>query len=189
MELKKPKILFLHSAGPQHGDEGSSRLLSFIHDQLSPSFEIVAPRMPHPDQPDYESWRNALREIFKILDNDTILIGHSLGGSVLLKYLSEEPVDQRIRALYLVAVPFWGLDGWEVDEFKLGDDFAARLPEITNIIIYQSEDDQTVTSDHADEYASMIPSAEYYSLNGYGHVYWNGLPHLIKHLKQLAVQG
>ncbi|RYY15056.1 MAG: serine hydrolase family protein [Chitinophagaceae bacterium] len=182
----KQKILFLHSAGHQHNEEGSARLLKFIKDKLSANFEIIAPIMPHPDEPDYNSWKMVLTEVFKIMDDDIILIGHSLGGSVLLKFLSEEQPSQHIKALYLVAVPFWGLDDWEIEEFTLVDDFAERLPSIDAITIYHSRDDQTVSSKHGERYASELPMSVYHELNGYGHVYWDGLPEMTKSIQEYS---
>jgi len=179
----------LHSAGPQHGDEGSARLLNFLKTRLSSSFQIIAPPMPKPDEPNYESWKQALREIMKIMDDDMILIGHSLGGSVLLKFLSEEPVYNSINVLYLIAVPFWGLGDWEVHEFTLKHEFVKQLPVVRSIVIYQSKDDQIVSVDHAEKYASMLPGAECHILNGHGHVFWDGLPELVSHLNQLTGVG
>jgi uncharacterized protein len=176
---KKPKILFLHSAGPQHGEEGSAKLVQYITEKLSAHYQIIAPIMPNPDDPTYEAWKNALKEIFKIIDDGIILIGHSLGGSVLLKFLSEEQPRQEIRSLYLVAVPFWGFEDWDVSEFQLADDFAKRLPPISTIHIFHSKDDQIVSLNHGERYAAEIPGAVYHELNGYGHVYWKGLPGLI----------
>ena len=182
--VKNKKVLFLHSAGPQHNDEGSAKLLQYIKDNLSTDYQIIAPIMPNPDDPNYQSWKNALKEIYKIIDDGIILIGHSLGGSVLLKFLSEEQPQQKIKALYLVAVPFWGLEDWEVSEFQLANDFAKRLPPLPAINIYHSKDDQIVSPIHAERYAVELPGAVYHELNGYGHVYWKGLPGLITHIKE-----
>ena len=182
--VKSNKILFLHSAGPQHDDEGSAKLVNYIREKLSADYQIIAPIMPDPDDPSYQSWKNALIEIFKIIDDGIILIGHSLGGSVLLKFLSEEQPQQKIKALYLVAVPFWGLEDWDVSEFQLANDFAKRLPPIPAINIYHSKDDQIVSLDHAARYTAELPGAVYHELNGYGHVYWKGLPALITHIQE-----
>jgi uncharacterized protein len=185
MKSGKPKILFLHSAGHQHGDEGSSRLISYLKKNLSHTFDIIAPIMPHPDDPDYESWKTVLHEILKIMDNNMIIVGHSLGGSVLLKFLSEEKFTKTIRALFLVAVPYWGFEDWEADEFILRDSFVKHLPTIKKISIYHSQDDEIISPTHAEKYAEEIPAADLYQLNGYGHVFWDGLPELVEAIKNL----
>src|SRR5687767_7527656 len=143
------KIFFLHSAGPQQGEEGSAKLIQYIKQNLSASYQVIAPVMKDPDNPEYENWKKALTGLFRIVDEETIIIGHSLGGSVLLKFLSEEHPLDKIRAIYLVAVPFWGSDGWDVSEFALAQNFAEHLPVAGATVIYQSEDDEIVTPDHA----------------------------------------
>ncbi|MHA4847158.1 alpha/beta hydrolase [Flavitalea antarctica] len=178
------KILFVHSAGPQHDEEGSAKLVQYIKEGLPAAYHVIAPIMPHPDNPDYESWKKVLHEVFKIMDDDMILVGHSLGGSVLLKFLSEEHPPQRIRSLHLVAVPFWGLEDWDVSEFALEDDFGDNLPPVSSIHIYHSKDDQIVPAQHAERYAAELPGAVYDQLNGYGHVYWEGLPMLITNIQR-----
>jgi serine hydrolase len=182
-EIKKRKVLFVHSAGHQHGDEGSARLLRYLKEQLSESFQLVAPLMPNPDDPTYGAWSDALQQIFKVIDDGDIAIGHSLGGSVLLKFLSEEQVNVKLSSLHLVAVPFWGLEDWEIDDFMLPDNFATTLPEISSIQIYHSQDDEIVSSPHALRYARELPAASLHLSDGHGHVFWDGLPELVSEIK------
>jgi predicted alpha/beta hydrolase family esterase len=181
MKVFASRILFLHSAGHQHGNEGSARLVAYLKATL-PGVELIAPVMPHPDNPDYEVWKAALSQIFTILDHNVTLIGHSLGGSVLLKYLSEEKQSHNIAALHLIAVPFWGAEDWEVEEFQLREDFISTLPPIGSVTIYHSKDDKVVPASHAQLYADAL-QAELILLNGYGHAFSDGLPELVARLK------
>jgi uncharacterized protein len=89
----KEEILFIHSAGPQGYHEGSNYLVSYLQNHLEPSYEIVLPEMPDPENPHYKEWKRTLNGVFDSVNDDLILIGHSLGASVLLKYLSEEKVN------------------------------------------------------------------------------------------------
>ena len=61
------------------------------------------------------------------IDEAVILVGHSFGGSVLLKYLAQGSYQKPIRGLFLVSVPNWGPDGWAYDEFAVPD-IGSRLP-------------------------------------------------------------
>jgi len=45
---------------------------------------------PGAETPRYAAWKSQLEESLALLNDKSILVGHSLGGSVLLKYLSEE---------------------------------------------------------------------------------------------------
>ncbi|MFB1051250.1 hypothetical protein [Paraliobacillus sp. JSM ZJ581] len=62
-----------------------------------------------------------------------IIIGHSLGGSVLLKYLSEQAFNQFIARLFLIAAPYWGKDDdWQGEEYTLLENFNSKLPKISH---------------------------------------------------------
>ncbi len=105
-------------------------------------------------QPSYASWRSEVAQAIATLPQDAVLIGHSLGGSVLLKYLSEEAIEGRFAALFIVASPYWcGDDNWRYSEYLLQEDFAAKLPPIGQIFIYHSQDDEVVPQTHVALYA------------------------------------
>ncbi|RYY22329.1 MAG: serine hydrolase family protein [Chitinophagaceae bacterium] len=186
METNNPKILFLHSAGPQHEEEGSARLLQSLRQSLSGEFDIIAPLLPHPDNPDYESWKNAIAGLLQVMDEGMIIIGHSFGGSVLLKYLSEHSFAKPIAAIFLVAVPFWGHDEeWEVPDFHLVPRFADRLPPVPVITVFHSKDDNVIPVTHAARYAAEIPDATLQLSDGHGHAFWDGLPELVSAVRDL----
>src|SRR5690606_17213676 len=127
-DIKPKRILFAHSAGSQDGSgEGSFDLVSTLKAELSDEYDIQYPIIDDPDAPTYQAWKKILGSIYEINKGPFILVGHSLGGSVLLKYLSEEKVDISVAGLFLISIPLWGKEGWEVDEFVLPDDFEAKL--------------------------------------------------------------
>jgi pimeloyl-ACP methyl ester carboxylesterase len=48
------------------------------------------------------------------IPGEIILVGHSLGASMLLKHLSEHEALRRIRGVFLLATPFWpGDEDWQ----------------------------------------------------------------------------
>jgi len=58
------------------------------------------PEMPHSYRPDYEVWRTEF-ERFDIT-SETVLVGHSMGGGFLVRWLSENP-DVTVGKVVLVA--------------------------------------------------------------------------------------
>ena len=58
------------------------------------------------------------------------------GAFVLLKYLSEEAVEA-IAGLFLIAAPFVGTEGWQVEEDAPPEDFASKLPEASGVPLPQ----------------------------------------------------
>ena len=118
-ELKK--ILFAHSAGPQYGaGKGSYDLVKYLKSNLSEEFEILFPTIEKPMMPTYEKFKKMFASSFAKISGPVILIGHSLGGSTLLKYLSEEKPSISISGLFLVATPHWESN---MQEFQLKENF------------------------------------------------------------------
>jgi predicted alpha/beta hydrolase family esterase len=167
----KRQVFFLHSAGSQGEGEGSDRFAVTLEQNLGQGYEVRHPIMPDPDQPAFNRWRGPLERELRALDDGALLIGHSLGGSVLLKVLSEARDFPRIAGLFLVATPFWGEGGWDVEEFVLGEHFAERLPVIPRVVLYHSRDDEMVPFAHLDRYARALPQAKVRPLDGFGHLF------------------
>ncbi len=180
----KQKIFFLHSAGPQDKNEGSSGFLASLIADLQDSYEIVHPVMPNPENPDYEPWKEELDRDFSHLAGDVILIGHSLGGSVLIKYISENKVNFNIIGLFLCAAPFWGVDkDWQYEPFALASNFADKINRIDNLHMYHSLGDPIVEFKHAQRYKHELPNAKLHSLDGSSHVFESGVPELVDDIK------
>ena len=87
--MRKHIILFIHGAGNQHKPLGSGKLVASLQQQLGSDYHVLAPDMPDPGHPRYLAWRDQIEQELGKLDADALLIGHSLGGSMLLKYLAE----------------------------------------------------------------------------------------------------
>lgn len=180
------RILFLHSAGPQDHGQGSSALLSFMAKELGMRYKFYAPKIPDPENPAYKTWKTGLEKQLDQIDNEVILVGHSLGASVLLKYFSEVPYQKPIAGLFMVAAPYWGADGWELEEFTLKPNFSAQLASIAHIGIYHSQDDEWVPVAHATHYQAKLPAATVRIFRDRGHNFDAGLPELIEDIKALS---
>lgn len=181
----KKQVLFIHSAGSQRPSEGSSQLVAYLQSALGKEYEIIHPPMPEPENPRYESWKQRLAEELAIIGDEVILVGHSLGGSVLLKYLSEEGFPRSIAGLFLVSAAYWGNKDWEIEEYIMQPDFASHLPYIPGIFLYHSLDDEWVPFVHLAYYAAKLPQACVRILQGNEHEFYYGLPELVKDIKNL----
>jgi uncharacterized protein len=182
----KRTILFIHSAGAQEGEhEGSNDLLRHLRAGLGPDVTVLAPRMPSADSPTYAAWKQALDALIPTLPREVVLVGHSLGGSVLLKYLSEEAFAPHVAGMVLIATPYWGDQDWDVSEYMLREDFPTGLPVIGPLYLYQSDDDDVVSPDHANRYARKLPMATVRTPAGMGHLFANPCPPLIHDVQGL----
>lgn len=181
----KRQILFVHSAGPQGMNEGSSNLVAWLKESVGDHFEILYPIMPQPDDPSYEIWKNKLEKVISVMEDNFILIGHSLGGSVVLKYLSENHVAKKPGALYLIATPWWGEKGWGFEAFGMKKDFESKLPPLKHVFIYHSINDDIVPFEHAKIYAEKLSGAVLQTLEGGEHAFDHGLPQLADDIRNL----
>lgn len=175
--MSKPRVLFVHGAGVQDDGLGSSALAAYLRRVLADRFDVRTPRMPTPDAPAYEPWRVAIeRELARGID---IAIGHSLGGSVLVKLLAERPAPPSLRALFTVAAPYWGADeDWSNPEYVLPQDLSA-LDRIPHIGLVHSRDDEVVPFEHLARYAQRLPRATVHPVDGRGHSFEAGVPELV----------
>jgi predicted alpha/beta hydrolase family esterase len=179
-------VLFIHSAGPQSGEQGSAPFVKHLRQSLGSAFRVTCPAMPAPTKPSYERWQLELERLLPGDKSPPILVGHSLGGSVLLKYLSEHKPKVPAAGLFIVAAPYWGSAGWKVEEFVLRESFARSLPNSLKVYLYQSRDDEAVDIEHLSRYSKAIPQATVRILDGGGHTFKHGLLELAEDIQALA---
>jgi uncharacterized protein len=183
--MRKKQVLFVHCGGTQGLHEGSSDLVAWLRVVLGPPYEVLYPKMPNPDQPTYEQWKQKLENELASLDDGIILIGHSLGGSVILKYLSEEKIPKKIDAVFMIGSPFWGKRNWRVNEYVLKENFVTSLPDIREFYLYHSRKDVVVPFKHLSYYARQLPFANVRAISGGEHLFTTGLPEIARDIKSL----
>lgn len=166
--MTKRQVLFIHGGGGE-AFEADELLVLSLRGALGPDFEVEYPEMPDGAAPEYRTWSARISCELSVLDGEAILVGHSLGASILLKYISEEQVEKPIAGVFLIATPYWGTVDWEVAEFELREDFPAALPEEVPISLYHSRDDEVVPFAHLTLYAGRIPRALVREFDGRGH--------------------
>lgn len=161
-------VLFIHGGG-EGAYEEDSRLAASLGHALGDAYEVRCPKMPDEDSPEYGAWRDFISRELAALDGEVFLVGHSLGGSVLLKYLCEEEAARPVAGLFLVAAPFWGAEGWEVDEYAPPEDFASKLSPDLPVFLYHGREDEVVPFAHLALYARKLPQATIRELDDRGH--------------------
>ena len=82
--MKKYDIVIMHGTGGS--PEGN--WFGWLADKLrAEGHNVFVPRFPTPENQSVKSWCEVLRNSAPIFDNNTILIGHSLGAAYLLHVL------------------------------------------------------------------------------------------------------
>ena len=180
----KKQVLFIQGAG-QEAYEEDEKLVANLRDALGTRYEVTYPRMPDDDSFGYESWKKKLGEDLSTIKGDTtILVGHSFGASVLLKYLSEEKVEQSIAGSFLIATPYWSAEAWQA-EYALRETFAPNLPEALALFFYHSRDDDIVPFEHLELYREKLPQAAFCEFEGRGHQFKHDLAEVARDIKAL----
>lgn len=180
----RKQILFIQGGG-DGGYEAGSKLVASLQKTLGNDYEISYPRMQTDNSaPDFGWPKQIGKEIDKLRD-DLILVAHSLGASLLLKYLSENTVSKKIAGIFLVATPFWrGKEKW-VQGLKLREDFAESLPKNSRIFFYHCRDDEEVPFDHLASYRHKLSAATFREIESGGHQMGDHLNVVVKDIKGL----
>jgi predicted alpha/beta hydrolase family esterase len=179
------KIFFAHSAGPQDGrGKGCYDLVMYLKSKLSDEFEILFPIIEKPESPAYVKFKKMFESAFAEITEPVILIGHSLGGSTLLKYLSEEKPEISISGLFLIATPHWKSN---MKEFELKPNFQASIKNVQAIFLYHSKNDNEVPFEHLKFYENAFKTATVHELPGKEHTFPKGLPELVADIKNISV--
>jgi len=182
----KKQLFFAHSGGPQgKPGQGSYDFVQWLRENLGKEFRIHAPVIEEPGAPTYKMWETMLDRELCRLSEDVFLIGHSLGGSVLAKYLSEKKCRFQTTGLFLVAAPWWGLGGWDANEFAPDTDLLIDFSKKLLIHIYHCTDDSVVPFSNAKLYKKLIPDAFLHELTGHDHVFAEGLPLLVEQIRNI----
>jgi predicted alpha/beta hydrolase family esterase len=158
---------------------------------LGKNFEIIKPNMPLPDNAKYDDWKIHFERHFPYLKNNLILIGGSLGGIFLAKYLSENKFPKKILSTYLICPPFDNsLTGEDLTGgFKLKSDLSLLEKNSKNLYLLFSKDDDIVPVAHAEKYRAKLKKAKiviYKSKNG--HFKISKFPEIIKMIKSDVIK-
>jgi uncharacterized protein len=159
----------------------------YLKKNLGKNFQIIKPKMPLKDNAKYSNWKIYFERHLPLLNKNYILIGNSLGGIFLAKYLSENKLKRKALSVYLVCPPF---DDTCSDEdlaggFKLKPDLSLIEKNTKNLTLSFSADDECVPPYHAEKYREKLPNAKiiiYKSKNG--HFKISKFPEIVKMIKE-----
>jgi len=183
-EPMNKQALFIHGGGGGAYEE-DKKLAANLRDVLGAAYDVRHPKMPDEDRPEYEAWKDRIARELAAMDGKVILVGHSLGASILLKYLSEEKVKKPVAGMFLIAPPYWGVEDWEVGEYALQENFASKLPEQLPMFFYHSRDDEWVPFAHLALYAEKFPRATIREFDDRGHQFDDDLSEVARDIERL----
>ncbi len=180
----KQEVLFIHGGG-ENGYEADKKLAASLEQLLGDNYKVNYPKMDADEsRPDF-GWPQQIGRKIEAAEGNIILVGHSLGASMLLKYLTENEIKKRIKGIFLIAAPFWHGDEDWVQGLKLKDDFAESMPQDTPVYFYHCVDDKEIPISNFSLYREILTSAEFCEIEEGGHQLGNDLSKPAEDIKSL----
>jgi predicted alpha/beta hydrolase family esterase len=180
----RKNIIFFQGGGGEEDYAADGKLVDSLQSTIGDDYTIHYPRLPDEPVPDF----GRIDQIDKAISNsagDTILAGHSLGASMLLKYLSENELKKKISGVFLLSTPFWsGDEDWK-EPLKLKKNFANTVSKDIPIFMYHCTDDEVVPFAHLALYKQHLPWATFREIHSGGHQVNNDLAIVAQDIKSL----
>jgi predicted alpha/beta hydrolase family esterase len=177
-------VLFIQGAGDE-GYEADTMLVSSLQAALGEGYDVNYPRMRTDEAaPDF-GWTQQIGDEISAIKQEVFLAGHSLGASMLLKYLSENEVNNKITGIFLMSTPFWsGDEDWKKG-FKLQKNFGDKLSKDVPTFFYHCSDDEEVPLSHFALYRQKLSWATFREIPSGGHQLDNDLTLVARDIKSL----
>jgi predicted alpha/beta hydrolase family esterase len=154
----------------------------WIAEQL-PDADVLTPTFPNGFNAQYDEWVLYFEKILPFLKNNYSLVGHSLGGMFLAKYLHSHVLPVKARKIILVA-PRYGdttHDGSGSFAVKSAVGVERSAQEVH---LFHSKDDLVVGYDSLALFSNDLPYADIHSFDDRGHFNDSTFPELLEVLKQ-----
>jgi len=157
-----------------------------LGNELRDEFEVILPDMPNGKNAKYLEWKIWFEKFIPYFEPEVVLVGHSLGGTFLAKYLSENKFPKKIRAVFLVAAPYDAESTKDsMGDFILPRDLSKINEQTEKIFLYFSKDDSLVSFADFEKYKYALPTAEIAIFEDRGHFSQIKFPELISDIKKL----
>jgi uncharacterized protein len=190
-QIKKPLLVIVHGGDSYSQssefiaaiDKYPPRLKGGLHSpnwkthleqQVQDYYQTFYPQLPSADNADYKLWKKVFE---KGAFNPSVLIGHSLGGNFLIKYLLETELSFKIAQLHLIAACY------DEGNFAISTkDWSTIEKKCNNVFIWQSLDDRIVPAATALYLKDRLPKSRLLLMDGKGHFNQSFFPEILRFL-------
>lgn len=159
---------------------------SSLQDELGNDFDVVALQMPNAFYAKYSEWKLWFEKYIPLLNEEVILLGHSMGGIFLSKYLSDNKFPKKIMGVFLVAAPYDDETKYSLGDFKLEKDLKLLREQVDEIYLYYSKDDDMVPFVDFEKYKKELPHAHIELFEDRGHFDQEKFPEIVRDIKKVG---
>lgn len=147
-------------------------------------FEVIKIPMPNKWFAEYKYWKIMFEKAIPYLWEENILVWHSLWGSFLLKYLSDNELEN-ILQIHLIAPAVFDSDDELLWSFKF-DEKLENFKRFENIVnVYHSRDDDVVSYDDCKHLQKVLENANFEIFEDKGHfIFEEHIEELVKNIKK-----
>ncbi len=156
-----------------------------LEEELKDVYEILRPEMPSPRNAQYSEWVIWFERMIPFLRDGVILVGHSLGGVFLARYLNEHDMPAQIKATLLLAAPYDDESVEPLGEFCIRTPLEKLSLQGGEIHVWNSSDDPVVVIGEQEKYAKALPSAHIRTFTDRGHFSLETFPEMVEFLKNI----
>lgn len=148
-----------------------------------PESDVLLPDFPNKHNAVYDEWKIYFEKLIPLLGSDVQLIGYSLGGMFLSKYLHETALESPVRRLILIAPCYNDNSIEDLGSFQVE---SARGLErsASEIHLLHSEDDPVSPYSELKKFQNDLPDAISHTFKDRNHFFQPTFPELLKILKQ-----
>ena len=170
------------------GYKSSSQMNFFpwLRDTLhAKGHEVICPDLPDAQEPNPEEWTKLLLEEVGVIDDETIIVGHSLGAPAALRFLEAAEARSTPKGVILISPP-WYIGNETFQVFFLTElDFDVLMWKASRFVVIHSHDDKTIPFDHAKKYADVLHAKLIERNEGEGHFTGERYPVILDAIEQL----
>lgn len=173
-----------------HGYKASSQsnFFPWLKNELRKlGHEVIAPDLPNPESPDPDEWIKTLVDAVGAVDDETIIVGHSLGAAIALRFLEAAEAYSTPKGCLLISAP-WMIRSEELRGFFVSElDFDVLMWKASQFVVIHSVEDTVIPFDHAKKYASVL-HAKLLETEGNGHFQGEEYPVILNAIKDIIAQ-
>ncbi len=159
---------------------------SRLGEALGPEYDVIFPEMPNKQNARYAEWKIWFEKILPLLDEKILLIGHSMGGIFLAKYLSENTCSKKILGTFLVAAPYAECELYDLGDFALQGPLSENVRQGGEVFLYFSKDDHVVPFSDLSCYTAQLPYAHERVFTDRGHFKQSDFPEIIEDIRGIT---